>query len=114
MASFSYSIFFAIMFGAFMAYPLFLIVSDIETRKDAGFTALYSVACWTIGTIFFSQMIAPYLTFSVGRQLYLIYLIMMSGLFAKAAWHMIFLPSDDVDMDAPSSTPAERSVFKSV
>lgn len=79
--------FVGLLFGAFMVWPLILIMTPLGAPGEGGVIALYSVATFLAGSVFFASMLEPLMTYTTARQLYLIYLVMMFGLCVKGIFH---------------------------
>ncbi|MEN0087696.1 MAG: hypothetical protein AAF737_04595 [Pseudomonadota bacterium] len=77
----------AFLFGAFMAWPLMLVVTTVESRHEGRVLTFYAVGTFFAGSLFFATMVEPMLAFATARQLYLIYMILMAGLCIKGAYH---------------------------
>ncbi|MEO0497497.1 MAG: hypothetical protein AAF141_09030 [Pseudomonadota bacterium] len=75
------------LFGAFMLWPIVLIMTPVHGPAEGGVVVIYSVATFLVGSLFFATMLEPVLPYATARQLYLIYLIMMSGLCVKGMFH---------------------------
>lgn len=74
------------LFIAFMAWPLLLVMTPLQNRREGRIVALYSVLVFFAGSLFFATMLQPFFHVVTARQLYIIYTVLMGGLCIKGVF----------------------------